>query len=38
MVHVLQDRYRLSRREEADGRAELAATAAPDVTQVGFAW
>jgi DNA repair photolyase len=38
MVQVLQRRHGLSRREEADGRAELTQPEAPEATQVGFAW
>lgn len=38
MVRMLQARYGLSRREEADGRTELKQLEEPDATQVGFAW
>jgi DNA repair photolyase len=38
MVHVLQERHGLRRREEAAGRAEPSRPVASDATQVGFAW
>jgi DNA repair photolyase len=38
MVHVLQQRHGLRRREEAAGRAEPPQPAASEATQVGFAW
>jgi DNA repair photolyase len=39
MVSVLQERYGMRRREEADGRAELSQPSEDqDATQVGFAW
>jgi DNA repair photolyase len=37
MVHLLQDRYGIRGRTEADGREE-APRAAPEAAQVGFAW
>jgi len=38
MVAMLQQRFGLSRREEADGRAELKPRSEREATQVGFAW
>jgi DNA repair photolyase len=38
MVAMLQQRYRMRRREEADGSEEAAPVEADQPTQVGFAW
>jgi DNA repair photolyase len=38
MVRVLQDRYGMARREEADGRSALERPEPLEETQIGFAW
>jgi DNA repair photolyase len=38
MVRVLQDRYGMSRREEADGRSAMERPEPPEQTQIAFAW
>jgi DNA repair photolyase len=38
MVQVLQQRYGIRKREEADGRAELESREQQEATQIGFAW
>jgi len=38
MVGVLQQRYGLIRREEADGRLKPKQAEKAEATQVGFAW
>jgi hypothetical protein len=38
MVRVLQERYGLNTRKEADAEGASAAASSPDGEQVGFAW